>query len=204
MTGEFEAMAIYAGEGAGRIRSAPAAAERLRTIVAEARADLAGDAADAPEPASPVCYASEAPDAYMGYADADELAAELNVLLEAERAGARVGAALEAQAAGSPFEAVARAVHGDEIRWCRALMDALRGLGATPSDAVGDFFGKAMAIEGLEARLAFVNRGQSWVVRRLDALLPRIRDDRLHGVLAEMRRAHQANIDWVAGMLGNG
>lgn len=36
MTGDFEAMALYAGEGAGRIDSIPAAAERLATIVEEA------------------------------------------------------------------------------------------------------------------------------------------------------------------------
>jgi hypothetical protein len=95
-------------------------------------------------------------------------------------------------------------IQRDEAKWCAMLLRHLKALGETPSPKVGTFYGKAMAIEGLEARLAFVNRGQSWVVRRLDALLPRIRDDRLHGVLAEMRRAHQANIDWVAGMLGNG
>lgn len=37
MTGDFEAMALYAGEGAGRINSIPPAAERLNAIVTEAR-----------------------------------------------------------------------------------------------------------------------------------------------------------------------
>jgi nitronate monooxygenase len=41
MTGDFEAMALYAGEGAGRIRSIVPAGERLRAIVAQARALLA-------------------------------------------------------------------------------------------------------------------------------------------------------------------
>lgn len=36
MTGDFEAMALYAGEGAGRINSIPTAAERLAAIVGEA------------------------------------------------------------------------------------------------------------------------------------------------------------------------
>ena len=202
MTGDLEAMALSAGCGAARLSSLPPAGERLRTIVAEARADLAGASpTSSTEPSSPVCYAADAPAAYMGFADAAELVAELTVLLEAERAGARVGAALAAEAAGTRFEPLARAVHGDEIRWCRALIDALRALGATPSNAVGDFFEKAMAIDGLEARLAFVNRGQAWVVRRLEKLLPRVRDDRLHRVLAEMRRAHQANIAWVTAEL---
>jgi nitronate monooxygenase len=40
MTGDFEAMALYAGQGAGRIRGVVPAGERLRTMVAEARALL--------------------------------------------------------------------------------------------------------------------------------------------------------------------
>jgi len=36
MTGDFEAMALYAGEGAGQINSIPKAAERLAAIVSEA------------------------------------------------------------------------------------------------------------------------------------------------------------------------
>src|SRR3546814_4629478 len=39
---------------------------------------------------SPVCYAVQAEDAYMGYADRDEILDALNELIEAERAGARV------------------------------------------------------------------------------------------------------------------
>jgi len=42
------------------------------------------------EPASPVCYAAQGDDVYMGHAGRDEIAAALNALLEAERAGARV------------------------------------------------------------------------------------------------------------------
>ena len=36
MSGDFEAMALYAGEGAGLITSVPPAAERLKSIVNEA------------------------------------------------------------------------------------------------------------------------------------------------------------------------
>ena len=74
-------------------------------------------------------------------------------------------------------------IHADEVKWCRALFGALVDLQAEPSLKVGDFYDKAMAIEGVEARLAFVNRGQGWVVRKLRALVPRVRDTALHGVL---------------------
>jgi len=151
---------------------------------------------DADKPvASPTCAAREAPDGYMGFAERDELVAELNILLEAEPAGARVGARLIAQAGpDTEYLALAEVIHDDEVKWCRVLFAALTDLGATPTEAVGDFYGKTMAIEGFEDRIAFVNRGQGWVVRKLEKLLPRIRDDRLHGALREMLDAHVVNI----------
>ena len=35
-------------------------------------------------------------------------------------------------------------------------------------------------------RLAFLNRGQAWVVRKLEKLLPRVCDDTLYADLKEM------------------
>ena len=202
MSGDFEAMALYAGQGAGRLQAIVPAAERLRAIVDQARACVAAAAADDAgehgevrrESSSPVCYAAEADDAYMGYLGADELAAELNVLLEAERAGARVAARMAAEARDPELKALTRIIHADEARWCKALMDALGDLGVAPSAAVGAFYDSAMAIEGVEARLAFVNRGQGWVARKLRTLLPKIRDDALHEVLRQMLEAHEQNI----------
>jgi len=131
----------------------------------------------------------------MAHADHDELVAELNALLEAERAGARVGASLAAQARGGAFETLARLVQADEVKWARALHEAIVALDAAPSQAVGDFYGKAMAIAGLEARLAFVNRGQGWVVRKLRDLIPRVEAEPLRSVLQAMLDAHVANIE---------
>jgi hypothetical protein len=143
---------------------------------------------------SPACAMHEADDAYMGYADRDEVTGFLNALLEAERAGARV--ALEsAQAAGAgPIAELMRTIQRDEARWCAMLLRHLQALGATPSPKVGDFYDKAMAIADLGARIALLNRGQGWVVRRLTEMLPRVRDQALHGDLTAMLRAHEANI----------
>lgn len=124
----------------------------------------------------------------------DELIGELNTLLEAERAGARVGAALEKEAA-SDFEPLARLIHADEIKWSRALFEAVRALGAVPSDRVGDFYERAMAIDDFRARLAFVNRGQGWVVRKLRELAPRVEDASLRSTLQAMLDAHVVNIE---------
>jgi hypothetical protein len=133
--------------------------------------------------------------------DRATLVAQLNELLEAERAGAQVGAALVADAADPEFKALAHVIRDDEVRWCAMLVAALRALGAEPSRAVGGFYDKAMAVEGLEARIAFVNRGQGWVVRRLTAMLPQVRDETLHANLREMLDAHEHNIEAAAATL---
>lgn len=143
-------------------------------------------------PASPVCYAATADDIYMGYAGRDELVGALNLLLEAERAGARVTAHTPKDDAATA--GLLHAVRDDEARWCAMLAEEVRRLGATPSERCGDFYDKAMAIADWRERLAFLNKGQAWVVRKLAALLPRVRDDGLHGKLRAMHDSHVENI----------
>ncbi|HSH99875.1 MAG TPA: DUF6306 domain-containing protein [Reyranella sp.] len=147
-----------------------------------------------PQPASPACLAHEADDAYMGYASKDEIAACLNELLEAERAGTGVALKSGEAAAGTRFADLLRDVHRDEARWCAMLLKQLRALGAPASTRVGAFQDKAMAIEGLPERIAFLNRGQGWVVRKLKEMMPKVRDDALHRDLAEMLQSHEVNI----------
>nr|WP_047166756.1 DUF6306 domain-containing protein [Sphingomonas sp. Y57] len=153
------------------------------------------------EPTSPICYAAEGSDAYMGYATRDEIITALNELLEAERAGARVALA-SAKAADDPRQsALMTMIRADEARWCAMLSRQLRRLDATPSRKTGAFHGKAMAIARPLERLAFLNRGQAWVVRKLEALLPRVRDEALHGDLKAMLDSHRTNIAEAEGLL---
>jgi len=149
---------------------------------------------DRPEPASPACLAHEADDAYMGYATRDELAAFLNELLEAERAGTGVALKSGSAAAGTKFADLLRDVHHDEARWCAMLLKQLKALGVPASTKIGAFEGKALAIDGLPERMAFLNRGQGWVVKKLREMLPKVRDDGLHRDLAEMLASHEVNI----------
>lgn len=74
------------------------------------------------------------------------------------------------------------------------LFRQVKRLGGEPSLKCGAFYDKAMAIEDLPDRLRFLNRGQAWVVRKLEELLPQIRDDELHADLREMLDRHEANI----------
>jgi nitronate monooxygenase len=126
--------------------------------------------------------------------DRDELIEELTTLLEAERAGARVGASLIDGAPDAEYAALAKVIQADEVKWAKALFEALVQLGAEPSDKVGDFYEKAMAVPDFENRLAFTNRGQAWVVRRLNELLPRVEDDGLAAMLQAMLDAHVESI----------
>lgn len=60
--------------------------------------------------------------------------------------------------------------------------------------AHGAFYDKAMAIGDLNARIAFLNRGQGWVVRKLRDMIPRVRDSALVLDLDRMLSSHVANI----------
>jgi hypothetical protein len=147
-----------------------------------------------PESASPACLAHEADDAYMGYATKEELGAFLNELLEAERAGTGVALKSVPAAAGTNFADLLRDVHRDEARWCAMLIKQLKALGVPASTRIGAFEGKALAIEGLPERMAFLNRGQGWVVKKLREMLPKVRDDGLHRDLSDMLTSHEVNI----------
>jgi len=152
------------------------------------------DDAAASEPSSPACSMHEADDVYMGYAGKEELTAILTELLEAERAGVRVTHESALTARDGPLGELMRAIEKDEAHWCAMLAGHLRMLGQPPSSKLGAFYDKAMAISDLGERIAFLNRGQGWVVRKLRELLPRVRDNSLHTDLSEMLRSHEANI----------
>ena len=74
------------------------------------------------------------------------------------------------------------------------LLRRIRGQGGIASPRMGAFYAKAMAIDDLAARIAFLNRGQGWVVRKLREIIPRVRDASLHEDLNHMLSSHIANI----------
>jgi len=192
MTGDFEAMALYAGSGVGRVHAISGAAQRVREIIAEAEA-LLGSGAVAP--------AGAMGDLHERAVNDDVLLSALNELLEAERAGARVALRTAKEVAESDLNLLVSAIHRDEARWCAVLTKAIHQLQGVPSKGTGAFYDKAMAITDIPARLAFLNRGQSWVVRKLQALLPGIRDARIHADLTAMLSSHIQNINLVAARL---
>lgn len=155
-----------------------------------------------PSCSSPPCYAAEFP-GYFGEAPDPAVVDGLNALLEAERAGARVLAVLrDSVEVSSPLHALLKALQKDEGANAVLLYQTLRRLGGVASHETGAFVGKTLAIDGLAARLHFVNKGQAWVVRRIEALLPVVQDAEARAMLEEMRRSHQANIAACEAALG--
>ncbi|HTO42066.1 MAG TPA: nitronate monooxygenase [Rhizomicrobium sp.] len=199
MTGDFEAMALYAGQGSGDITNIVPARQRMEEIVRAAEAALPNTpstpkAADETSSASPTCYAKEADDSYMGYASRDELLAFLNELLEAERAGARVTARTSSDASDPAIKTLMREIYHDEAHWCAMLLRWIANLDGAASPKVGAFYEKCMVISDLRERMAFLNRGQGWVARKLREMLPKTRDDALHADFADMLKSHEENI----------
>lgn len=151
---------------------------------------------DPPGYCSPPCYAGEFP-GYFGETAAPDpaLVARLNALLEAERAGAKLLSLLARDAApGSALRALLEALHHDEAAGAVGLYRALRRLGAEASSDTSNFVERTLALDGMAQRLAFLNRGQEWVVRRIDDLLPDVCAGELRTLLDAMRAWHVGNI----------
>jgi 5-formyltetrahydrofolate cyclo-ligase len=118
----------------------------------------------------------------------------LGQLLEAERAGARSVGRMCNEAATPAVGTVLRDVARDEARFCAMLTTHIKRLGGTPSLATGAFYDKVMALPDADQRLDLLNRGQGWVVRRLQESLPRIDDAALRADLQDMLDVHARNI----------
>ena len=85
-------------------------------------------------------------------------------------------------------------VRDDEAWSCAGLVRSIKTLGGVMSEKKGDFAERVMAEPTLGARLKFLNRGQMWVVKRLDTLLGETLHPSVSGFLAEMKTRHLANI----------
>jgi len=143
---------------------------------------------------SPVCYADEMDERYSGYADRDELLTFLNELLEAERAGAKIAARTATETSDALLRSLMQEVQRDEAHWCAILSKWIAHLGGAASQRTGAFYEKCLAISDIPARIAFINRGQGWVVRKLREKLPRMRDDAMHCDFTAMLKGHEDNI----------
>ena len=115
-------------------------------------------------------------------------------MLEAERAGARALVVyMEEHPRNSEAWTLLRKVQADEAHNC-ALIGKLLDKAATPhSHATGEFYAKAIAMQGRRARMDFLVRGLRWAVRKLDEALPKL-DPESREVFRDMRDRHLRSI----------
>lgn len=123
----------------------------------------------------------------------DTLIEALNELLSAERAGAQVAAASLKEATKGLQRSVLQQVHRGEADSCRRLRDCVLLLGGKPSRERGAFYEKCMAIADLGERLALVDRGQKWVIRKVEALLVEITHPQIRQELQAVLDTHEVN-----------
>lgn len=128
----------------------------------------------------------------------------LNSLAEAERAGGRVIHELTPLAAVGELRELLKKVGHDEGYWAGELASHVRRLGGVPSTKTSDFVEKVRAIGELAAKLELLNRGQRWVIRKIEEKLSGIDDVELHAMLTVMAKAHRTNIDAVDDALAAG
>jgi len=118
-----------------------------------------------------------------------------NELLEAERAGVDTLSRLFPEARGPEMQKLFEAVRDDEAWSCAGLVRSIKTLGGEISEKKGDFADKVMHEPTLAARLTLLNRGQGWVVKRLDGLLAESLPPTVGTFLSEMKSRHLANIE---------
>ena len=118
----------------------------------------------------------------------------LNLLGEAERAGGRILHELTEQASSLELLEMLKKVGHDEGYYAGELAAHVRRLGGTPSTKTGDFVEKVRAVADFRGRLDLLNRGQRWVIRKIEENVPVVNDDHLKAFLTVMAEGHRVNI----------
>ena len=118
----------------------------------------------------------------------------LNALGDAERAGGRVLHELTEQAASLELRELLRKVSHDEGYYAGELGHHVRRLGGNASNKTGDFVEKVRAVADFRGKLELLNRGQRWVIRKINENLAAISDPQLKAFLVVMAKGHEMNI----------
>ena len=115
-------------------------------------------------------------------------------MLEAERAGAKALVVFmdEHPRNGEAWKLL-RQVQNEEAHNCALIGRLLEKAGVPYSHATGEFYDKAVAVQGARARIEFLVRGLRWAVRAFEAELPRLEAD-ARDVFIRMRDSHLRSI----------
>jgi len=118
----------------------------------------------------------------------------LNTLGEAERAGGRVLHELTEMARQPELRELLKKVGHDEGYYAGELSAHVRRLGGAPSNKTGDFVEKVRAVNDFRGKLELLNRGQRWVIRKIEENLQSLTDADLRAFLDLMAKGHRVNI----------
>ena len=118
----------------------------------------------------------------------------LNRMLEAERAGARALVVFmdDHPRHGEAWK-VLRAIQNDEAHNCALIGRLLEKEGVPYSHATGEFYAKAVAVQGARARIEYLVRGLHWAVKRFEQAAPALHPE-ARDVVAKMRESHLRSI----------
>jgi nitronate monooxygenase len=115
----------------------------------------------------------------------------LNRMLEAERAGAKALVVFMDDFPRHSSEwQMLRKVHDDEAHNCALIGEQLRRRGCDYSHATGEFYAKAVAVQGALARVRFLVKGLRWAIREFEQALPKIGDAEVRKLFEGMRERH--------------
>ncbi len=128
----------------------------------------------------------------------------LNTLGEAERAGGRVLHELEQEALSLELKELLHKTGHDEGYYAGQIGAHIRRLGADPSTRTGDFVEKVRALGDLKSKIELLNRGQRWVIRKIEERLPSLSDPQLRAFLVVMAKGHYMNIQAVDDAIKSG
>jgi hypothetical protein len=128
----------------------------------------------------------------------------LNTLGEAERAGGRVLRELTMEARALELRELLKKAGHDEGYYAGELSAHVRRLGGVASNKTGDFVEKVRAVGDFRGKLDLLNRGQRWVIRKIEESLPTITDPELRAFLSVMAKGHYVNIGAIEEALKEG
>jgi len=116
-------------------------------------------------------------------------------MLEAERAGAKALVVLmDDHPRHGDAWTVLRGIQNDEAHNCALIGKLLEKHGVPYSHATGEFYEKAVAVQGKRERIEFLVRGLRWAVKRFEEALPTLAPD-ARDAFTKMRDSHLRSID---------
>src|ERR1700719_3465643 len=133
-----------------------------------------------------------------------ELESFLNSLGEAEHAGGHIVHELTNQPQSLELRETLKKVGHDEGYYAGELAAHVRRLGGSPSNKTGDFVEKVRAENDFRSKLGLLNRGQRWVIRKIEENLASLSDADLRAFLELMAKGHHQNIGALDDALSEG